>query len=55
MASVSRPNIDSEYVEHRREACKKEIKTLVKQCTKCNKSYHVSCANKHKSYDKRRE
>lgn len=43
--------IDSEYAEYRCSACKKEIKSVVQQCTTCAKSFfYPGCVFKHKIY-----
>lgn len=54
MISVGNADMtDTEYVEYRCSACKKEIKSLVVQCKACVKLfYHPGCAGKHRIYNK---
>jgi len=42
--------IGTDYAEYRCTACKKEVKNIVLQCSKCIKSfYHSGCASKHRT------
>ncbi|XP_071579731.1 uncharacterized protein [Temnothorax nylanderi] len=48
--------IDTEYVEYKCSACKKEIKSLVVQCRACVKLFfHPGCVIKHKIYNRGNE
>jgi len=48
--------LESEYAEYRCSACKKEIKSVVLQCTTCVKFFfHPGCVFKHKVYNKQNE
>lgn len=43
--------LESEHEDYRCSACKKEIKSVVRQCTTCVKSfYHPGCVFRHKIY-----
>jgi len=42
--------IGADYTEYRCTACKKEVKNIVLQCSKCVKSFfHPGCASKHRT------